>query len=68
MTEREYYHKGQLVMFVTEENRVFLVRCYKCGVENHTACVASGECAWCGWVGNEEEIKRGLYEEKKRKG
>jgi len=35
--------------FVTDDGRVFLVRCPECRLENYTPAVASGQCAWCGF-------------------
>jgi len=36
-----------------EGDKLFLVRCFKCGGEqgreNYAPAVASGNCAWCGW-------------------
>ena len=37
-----------------EGGRLFLVRCPRCGIENHAMAVASGQCAWCGWSEPEE--------------
>jgi hypothetical protein len=44
--------------FRDKKGKFFLVRCFVCGgdkgKENYAMAVASGICAWCGWVANEE--------------
>jgi len=44
--------------FRAEDGRLFLVRCFACkpkgGKENYIMSVASGQCAWCGWVEKDE--------------
>lgn len=32
--------------------KTYLVRCPKCGKENHAVRVSSGICAWCGYNAN----------------
>ncbi len=44
-----FKHKSN---FVSDE-KVFMVRCEKCDLENWAPAVASGHCAWCGYDGNE---------------
>lgn len=45
-------------------DKVFLVRCPKCGRENWAMAVSSGECCWCGYNANkDEEYKESLEEE-----
>lgn len=34
---------------------IYLVRCFKCGRENYAPAVASGQCAWCGHVPEENK-------------
>jgi len=45
--------------FRGENGRLFLVRCFACGgergKENYAMAVASGQCAWCGWIEKEEQ-------------
>ncbi len=36
--------------FRDDTGKPFVVRCPKCGRENYAMAVASGECAWCGWL------------------
>ena len=40
--------------FRTEDKQLYLVRCFACdpvlGRENYAMIVASGICAYCGWV------------------
>ena len=47
--------------FRDENGKLFLVRCFNCdpeyGRENYVPAVASGQCAWCGWKEEDEEIK-----------
>lgn len=31
------------------DGKTYLVRCPKCGKENHASFVAQGKCAWCGY-------------------
>ena len=38
--------------FVTEEGKVCMERCFKCGQENYAMAVMSGLCAWCGFDAN----------------
>ena len=33
-------------------DRLYLTRCPKCGLENYALNVASGICSWCGYDGN----------------
>ena len=35
--------------FRGKDGEPFLVRCPKCGRENYSAAVASGQCCFCGW-------------------
>ena len=34
--------------FVGKNNKVFCVKCQKCGIENYGPAVATGICAMCG--------------------
>jgi ribosomal protein L37E len=36
-------------------DRVYLTRCPKCGLENYSLNVPSGICSWCGYDGNKDE-------------
>lgn len=40
--------------FRDDNDKLFLVRCFACepdhGRENYLPAVASGQCAWCGWI------------------
>ena len=36
--------------FMTQEGDLYLVRCPKCLTENYHSNVATGMCAWCGWI------------------
>lgn len=36
--------------------KIFLQRCPKCGLENWALAVATGNCAWCGYEGKEEDV------------
>lgn len=35
---------------------LFLVRCPKCSKENYLPAVATGQCAWCGYMAQEEDV------------
>lgn len=37
------------------DNKLYLVRCPKCNLENYALNVASGICSWCGYDGNKDE-------------
>lgn len=39
-------------------SKIFMVRCVKCRAENWAPAVASGQCAWCGYEANEEDVKK----------
>jgi len=44
--------------FWSEENqKLYMVRCPKCGKENYAPAVASGTCAWCGYDVNKKEVQ-----------
>lgn len=47
-------HKGHA--FEADDGRIFLVRCPSCGRENYTPAVSSGQCAWCGYEAQEEDL------------
>ena len=53
MTTREDQLKNK-ANFLSEEGKLFLVRCMQCNRENYALMVASGCCAWCAW-GEETE-------------
>jgi hypothetical protein len=38
-------------------DRLYLIRCPKCQLENYALNVASGFCTWCGYDGNKDEEK-----------
>jgi ribosomal protein L37E len=38
-------------------DRLYLTRCPKCGLENYAMNVSSGFCTWCGYDGNKDEEK-----------
>jgi hypothetical protein len=46
--------------FIGDDGKLRLIRCFSCpdggdtGKENWATSVASGECAWCGWVNKQE--------------
>jgi len=41
--------------FYSEDDQLYLVRCFVCGKENWAMAVATGKCAWCGWKGEQNE-------------
>lgn len=47
-----------------KKGRLYLVRCFACnaehGVENYSASVATGRCAWCGWMDPDTEYMERL--------
>lgn len=36
-------------LFFSADGQLFLLRCGRCGRENHACAVAAGFCAWCRW-------------------
>lgn len=40
-------------------SRIFMTYCSKCSRENYLMAVASGQCAWCGYVAVKEDINNG---------
>lgn len=41
-----------------ENDKLYMVRCPECGVENYGPAVATGKCVWCGRTATEEDVKR----------
>ncbi len=41
--------------FIASSGNIFLVRCFECGLENWSASVALGMCAWCGFDANKKD-------------
>lgn len=44
--------------FLTEDGKLFLERCFSCGMENHSMTVSTGGCAWCGANGYDSLDKK----------
>jgi len=44
------------VVFKGDDEKIYMVRCPKCGLENYALNVASGQCSWCGYIAKEEDI------------
>ena len=42
---------------------ICMIRCFKCGKENHSMMVAFGSCAWCDHNPNKKELIRNLINE-----
>lgn len=40
-----------------DKDKLYLVRCPKCERENYGPAVATGKCAWCGYISKEEDVK-----------
>jgi len=38
-----------------KNGNLYVIKCFKCGKENHGAAVSSGICAYCGYNGEEDE-------------
>ena len=43
--------------FYSDDGVYYMVRCDKCGKENHAFYVAKGKCIWCGFDKRQEEKK-----------
>lgn len=43
-------------VFKSKDDKLFLVRCPKCGMENYALSVSCGQCAWCGYLAKEEDV------------
>lgn len=48
----------------TSDDMFYMVRCPKCGKENHGFFVALGKCAWCG--NDEATAKQKAWREQKK--
>lgn len=36
--------------FLSDEGKLYLVKCVVCGYENYAPNVVTGQCTWCGWM------------------
>ena len=43
-------------VFRTQDGRLYLIRCPRCGKTNPVLCVPSGVCDSCGYVAEEEDV------------
>jgi len=50
--------KGKGSGYKDKNNKVCMIRCFKCGQENYGMNVPSGYCTWCGYNPNNKQIKR----------
>ena len=41
---------GRICIFYSEDGKPYLQRCPECSRENWAPAVATGRCAWCGYV------------------
>ncbi len=45
--------------FRSDDGHLYLMRCFVCGRENWAMAVASGQCCWCGWEEQANEVSSG---------
>jgi ribosomal protein L37E len=57
LSEEKDIRNGRGHGYHTTKDTIHMVRCFECGRENWAMAVASGQCAWCGFNANKEEIK-----------
>lgn len=50
--------KGVGFGYKTRNGKICMVRCFKCGAENHSMVVSTGKCAWCGHDANKKKAKK----------
>ncbi len=46
--------EGKGFGYVDEDGKTCMIRCFKCGRENWSMAVSSGQCAFCGHDANEK--------------
>lgn len=46
--------KGKGRGFFSKDGKIYLKRCFECGLENWAIAVSSGQCAFCGFDANKE--------------
>lgn len=51
MAETSDVRIGKGYGFLTEEGKLYLIRCFDCGRENYGPNVPSGCCSWCPAIG-----------------
>jgi len=54
-------NKGEV--FKSMDDKLYLIRCPECGLENYAANVSLGICTWCGYKATEDDVLNKLNTE-----